>query len=252
MILAFTGKGGTGKTVLAALTVLELTERGAGDLLVIDADPDANLPDALGVEPETTLGEVRERFKREIEEEQLPPGFDKQAYMEYLVMTALHETEDYDLLVMGRSEGRGCYCAVNHWLRRVMSELLPRYDLVVMDCEAGLEHVSRGIIDGVDLVLIVVDHSRKALNTARRIVELIDELESEVEDVRVVANRVTDREYRVIRREGERMGLSFLGRVRPDEELVELELRGRPLTELPPESKARSDVREFLSRAGVL
>ncbi|AAM01935.1 AAA family ATPase [Methanopyrus kandleri] len=253
MIIAFTGKGGTGKTLLAALTVLELLDRHPdADLLVVDADPDANMPDVLGVEVDTTLGEVREHFKREIEGGELPPGFDKQAYMEYLVMTALQESDDYDLLVMGRSEGKGCYCAVNHWLRRVMRELLPNYDYVVMDCEAGLEHISRGIIEGVDTVLTVVDHSYKALRTAVRISRLIDELESDVGEMWVVANRVTEGEYAVIREKGEELGLRFAGFVRPDDEVVRLELHGRPLTELPPDAKVRRDMRAVLTRVGVL
>ncbi|WP_456482661.1 ATP-binding protein [Methanopyrus sp.] len=253
MIIALTGKGGTGKTLLAALTVLELLDRYPdADLLVVDADPDANMPDVLGVNVDTTLGEVRERFKREIEGGKLPPGFDKQAYMEYLVMTALQELGDYDLLVMGRSEGKGCYCAVNHWLRRVMRELLPNYDYVVMDCEAGLEHVSRGIIEGVDVVLIAVDHSHKALRTAVRISRLIDELESDVGEVWVVANRVTEEEYEIVREKGEELGLRFAGFVRPDEEVVRLELHGRPLTELPPDAKVRRDTRAVLTRVGVL
>ncbi len=252
MIVAFTGKGGTGKTLLASMTVLELVESGVGDLLVIDADPDANMPDALGVDVETTLGDVRERFKREIESGELPPGFDKQAYMEYLVASAIEETDDFDLLVMGRPEGRGCYCAVNQWLRKVMADLLPSYDAVVMDCEAGLEHVSRGIIEGVDHVVAVVDHSLKALKTAARIRDLIDELEVDVGSFHVVANRVTDDEYEVLREKAEEMGLELEGRVRPDPEVVRIDLEGLPVTELPSDSGARRDLRRFLARTGIV
>ncbi|NPB02322.1 MAG: AAA family ATPase [Methanopyri archaeon] len=251
MIIAFTGKGGTGKTLLASMTVLELIDSNVGDLLVIDADPDANMPDALGVDVETTLGDVRERFKREVESGELPPGFDKQAYMEYLVASAIEETDDFDLLVMGRPEGRGCYCAVNQWLRKVMSDLLPAYDAVVMDCEAGLEHVSRGIIEGVDHVVAVVDHSLKALKTAARIRDLLDELEVDVGSLHVVANRVTDEEFEVLSEKARELDLDIVGRVRPDPEVVRIDLEGLPVTELPPDSRARSDLREVLRRIGI-
>jgi CO dehydrogenase maturation factor len=247
MIIAVSGKGGTGKTVVSTLLVRLLKD--SGDLLAIDADPDSNLPETLGTPVEKTLGDVREEILEE--RDKLAPEQSWASLLEYKIQGALEETDDYDLLVMGRPEGPGCYCAVNNVLRNIIDVLARNYDHVVIDTEAGLEHLSRRTTQDVDIMLVVTDSSRRGLDTAKRIVELAHHLKIKFKDIFVVLNRTSPENEANLKETAKEMALEVIGVVPEDEGVRALDTEGRPLTELPEESgafKAVKDITEKLMR----
>ena len=176
MIIAVSGKGGTGKTLVSSILVKLLSKTGK-DLLVIDADPDSNMPETLGVDIEKTVGDVREDLKKDIGEGNIPTGMNKWDILDYKIMESIIETPDFDLLMMGRPEGSGCYCAVNNMLRKIIENVSSNYDYIIIDTEAGLEHLSRRTTQNVDTMLVVSDSSRRGLQTASRVGKLANELD---------------------------------------------------------------------------
>ena len=233
VVVAVTGKGGTGKTVLSALLIHFISKRGL-NLLAVDADPDSNLPDALGVADEVTktLGEIREVFQVSRDE---MGTTNKEQWLEGKIYgEAICECDSFDLLVMGRPEGEGCYCYTNNLLRSVLRKLMRHYDVVVIDSEAGLEHFSRGTISGADYIIVVTDMSQKGLATAKRIKELSRELNMKFKEIFLVGNRITNEEAeKVIKRFAEEEGLKLLELLPYDERIAELDLRGEPVVTLP-------------------
>ena len=191
MIIAVSGKGGTGKTMFSASLIRILASTGA-DVLAIDADPDSNLPEALGVSVDRTVGDVREQLKRDTAEGRIPPSANKWDMLDYRVMESIVETEDFDVLVMGRPEGSGCYCAVNTMLRKIIENIASNYDYIVIDTEAGLEHLRRRTTQNVDVMIVVTDPSKRGVLTARRILELSEQLEIRFREIFLVLNRVRD------------------------------------------------------------
>ena len=168
MIIAVSGKGGTGKTLVSSLLIKILSETGK-DVLAIDADPDSNLPEALGVEVVKTVGDIREELKQETAEGKIPAGMNKWDILDYKIMESVVESPEFDLVVMGRPEGSGCYCAVNNMLRKIIETLSSNYDFIIIDTEAGLEHLSRRTTQNVNVMLIVTDISKRGFLTAQRI-----------------------------------------------------------------------------------
>ncbi len=240
VVVAVTGKGGTGKTAVAALLVKFISER-TPNVLAVDADPDANLADALGVEVERTLGDVRELFQ--VTRESLGT-VDKESWLEGKIFEVIHEFDRFDLLVMGRPEGEGCYCFVNNLLRGILKKFMRHYDHVIVDCEAGLEHFSRKTIEGADYVVVVTDTSRKGLKTAKKIRDLVRELGLNFEEIFLVGNKVGSEEAkRVIKEFAEREGFVLLELLPYDERVVELDLRGEPVVNLPEDSEFARKVR---------
>ncbi len=235
MIVAVSGKGGTGKTVIAALLVRCFTGMGR-EVLAIDADPDSNLAEALGVEVERTLGEIREEMLAKMES--LPPGVSWRTTLEYETHRAIVEAEDFDLLSMGRPEGQGCYCAVNHVLRQIIDTLAENYEVVVIDTEAGLEHLSRRTTQSVDVMLVVTDTSKRGITTALRIKELAEELSIGFRKLAVVINRATPETEGRLQEYAEELGLEVAGVVPEDAQVRELDLRGEPLLKLSEDSPA--------------
>ncbi|WP_457554729.1 ATP-binding protein [Candidatus Pyrohabitans sp.] len=246
MIIAVSGKGGTGKTVVASLLVRSLAERDAYDILAIDSDPDSNLPEALGVEVERTIGEIREELLEK--RDSLPPGVSWRSRLEYEAMRALVETEGFDLLSMGRPEGPGCYCAANHVLREIIDTLAKNYDYVIIDTEAGLEHLSRRTTQNVDTMLVVTDTSRRGITTAARIRELAEELQVKFRDIYLVINRATEGTEQKLQEYAREIGLEVIGIVPEDENVRRYDYEGRPLIELPADTPALSAVREIAEK----
>lgn len=191
-IIAMAGKGGTGKTTLAALLIRSLLGRGLTPVLAVDADPNATLPEALGIDMPTTIGQIREEFGKQAE--QLPPGMTKGQWFDYQLNSIVVETEGMDLLVMGRQEGPGCYCYINNLLRGAVEKLAESYQAVVIDNEAGLEHLSRRTSGSVDLMVVVSDHSVRGIRSAHRVLALVEEMGIQVKDWLVVVNRVVSSE----------------------------------------------------------
>ena len=190
--IAMAGKGGTGKTTVAALLVKLLTEKGL--VLAVDADPSTNLSQALGLslDESRTVGKVREKMADDVSKDRLSPDVGKPEYLYSKVVESLIESKGFDLLTMGRPEGPGCYCASNEFLRACLDKLVKdyKYGYVVMDCEAGMEHISRQTTRDVDVLLIMTDPTMKGVTTAARMSELIRELRSNVGKVGLVINRV--------------------------------------------------------------
>ncbi|NHW23470.1 MAG: AAA family ATPase [Archaeoglobales archaeon] len=231
--VAVTGKGGTGKTLVSALLIHFISKK-SNKVLAVDADPDSNLADALGVEVEKTLGEIRELFQTSRDE---MGTMNKEQWLEGKIYEAICECKGYDLLVMGRPEGEGCYCFANSLLRGVLKKLTRHYEYVVIDSEAGLEHFSRKTIDSADYVLIVTDMSKKGLATAKRIKELTKELKLNFKDIMLIANRIANEaaEQR-IKKFADEEGIKLLEILPYDEKVVELDLKGIPIVNLDEKS----------------
>ncbi len=187
--IAITGKGGVGKTTLAALTVLRLIAQGRRPVLAVDADPNTCLDAALGVTAETTLGAVREEA-RELSARGLGAGISKQELLELKIGESLVEADDFDLIAMGRPEGPGCYCYANNVLKGVMAQIAEHYPVVVIDNEAGLENLSRRIVRRADLLVMVTDPSARGLETVVRLHELAREMDVQYARLAIVVNRL--------------------------------------------------------------
>ncbi|AIS31616.1 MULTISPECIES: AAA family ATPase [Methanobacterium] len=247
MIIAVSGKGGTGKTLVSSLLIKSLTSTGK-DILAIDADPDSNLPEALGVDVHKTVGDVREELKEDTAKGRIPTGMNKWDILDYKIMESIIETPSFDLLVMGRPEGSGCYCAVNNMLRRIIENLSSNYDVIIIDTEAGLEHLSRRTTQNVDVMLVVTDKSKRGMLTAQRIGQLADELEIKFQELYLVVNRVNPENEEQILKKARETGLDIAGVIFEDEEVTQYDIEGRPLVELPDESNTVKTVSGILSR----
>jgi len=237
------GKGGTGKTLVSALLVRDQRKHGA--VLAIDADPDANLPETLGVEARNTVGQAREKVLDYKTRRNETSTITAEQQFEQHLMESIVEEEDFDLLVMGRSEGEGCYCAVNHILRGIIDTQAKNYPTVVIDSEAGLEHISRRTARDVDVMLVVTDASARGINTARRVAELAGELRVDFGRLLVLVNKITDQTQQIIEKHAKEAGLELIGFLPFDHQVVENDALGRPIWELSedqPVVKAASKV----------
>jgi CO dehydrogenase maturation factor len=226
--IAVAGKGGTGKTTLSGLLVRYLVENRLGKVLAIDADPSSNLHLVLGLPPAQTVGDIREDARGGVQ-----PGMSRQEWLDYSVRMAVEEGSDFDMIAMGRPEGQGCYCAANHMLRNVMDAINSGYDYVVMDNEAGMEHLSRRTTRDVDHLLLVSDASLRGLVAAETMVGLTAELEINVRNSYLVVNRLIGPLPDALQAKVEQIGIPLLATVPYDAQLVEFDGSGRPLVELP-------------------
>ena len=247
MIIAVSGKGGTGKTLLSSLLIKLLSETGK-DILAIDADPDSNLPEALGVEVMKTVGDVREELKVDTAKGNIPKDMNKWDILDYKIMESVVETPKFDLLVMGRPEGSGCYCAVNNMLRKIIETLSSNYDYIIIDTEAGLEHLSRRTTQNVDIMLVVTDKSKRGILTAQRIGELSNELDINFKEMFLVVNRITQDNKDLILKKAQETGIEILGTIYEDHEVAEYDVEGKPLVELSDDSNSVVAVSKIVSR----
>jgi len=248
--IAVAGKGGTGKTTVAALLVELLSRKGT--VLAIDADPATNLPLSLGLPLAETVGRIREEMLTLVRGGKYNPALPKQEYLAVRIQESLVESPRVDLLAMGRPEGPGCYCAANNMLRGIIDRLGSHYDYVVMDCEAGMEHLSRQTTRDVDLLLLVSDPTVKGVTTARGMKELIGELRTSVGRVALVVNRVKGDLSPEVTRAIEEGGLELVGMLAEEPALGELEALGRSVRELPPTSPLRQKLAEVAQRLGLV
>ncbi|TEU10810.1 MAG: carbon monoxide dehydrogenase [Anaerolineales bacterium] len=251
--IAVAGKGGTGKTTITALLIKYLVENKKGSVLAIDADPSTNLNLALGVPLEETVGDIREETLQEVKGGSSLSGMSKPDYLELRVNRALVEEDGFDLLAMGRPEGPGCYCAANNMLRVCVDHLSKAYDYVVIDNEAGLEHLSRRTTRDVDLLLIVSDPTTRGLIAAARVAELIKELHTHAGRVGLVVNRVMSgngdepqlaQPLQQIISDNE---LQLLGLIPQDPTVTEFDALGKPLAEMPPDTPVRKRLEEIIT-----
>ena len=233
MTIAMAGKGGTGKTTLAGLAVKYLVSKGCRPILAVDADSNSNLNEVLGLEFEATLGQAREEMKKGGQ-----PGMTKDVLIEMRVNQALVEADDFDLIVMGRPEGAGCYCAANTVLANVLEKLVDNYPYMVVDNEAGMEHISRLNTRKIDVFYVVSDASRRGLTAAARIWSLVDELKIEVGAKHLVLNQVKGEVGDGLLAQIDRDGLSLAGVMPDDEEIYRRDQAGRPTSEIGPDNQA--------------
>jgi CO dehydrogenase maturation factor len=231
--IALAGKGGTGKTTVSTLVIRYLIEHGRSPVLAVDADANANLNEMLGVEVCRVVGEAREEMKT-----QVPTGMTKETYMEMKVQEALVESKGFDLVVMGRPEGPGCYCYANTLLCKYLDILQKNYPYVVVDNEAGLEHISRLNQQDVDLMIVVTDPTKRGVLTAERVRDLTRELKLRVKDLRVIVNRSPGGLSPILKEEIQRRGLALAGVIPADDNVVQFDLEGRPMIDLPGDSPA--------------
>ena len=243
------GKGGVGKTAISALLIDLLSEKGV--VLAIDADPSTNLNDALGLPLGETVGKAREDITEDISKGRLSPTVPKQDVLDMKIREALVESAKVDLLPMGRPEGPGCYCAANHMLRLSMERLAKTYDYMVVDSEAGMEHVSRQTTQDIDVLLTVSDPTMRGITAAARMKDLIAEMRTRVGKIYLVVNRVKDGLPQEIARAVSNFGLEIIASVAEDPYLADLEIKGKPITELPEDSPLRLGARAIVSELGL-
>ncbi len=230
--IAVAGKGGTGKTTLSGLLTRYLIQHDAGRVLAIDADPSSNLHLVLGLPQGQTIGDLRED-SRENAQTGAAAGLPRQDWLNYAVHMAVEEGDDFDMLTMGRPEGPGCYCAANHMLRSIIDGIGAAYDYVVMDNEAGMEHLSRRTTRDVDHLLLVSDASMRGLVAAENMLALSRTLDIHIRNTYLVINRVVGDLPPALRARAESFGIPLLAIVPYDQQLVEFDGDGRPLVELP-------------------
>lgn len=244
--IAVAGKGGSGKTSTASLIIRYLKRNGKVPILAVDADPNANLGESLGLEITRTVGQILDDFQRE--KISIPPGTTKESYLEYKVHEAVVESEGLDLITMGRGEGPECYCYPNVILRKVIDDIAGNYAFVVMDNEAGMEHLSRRTTQNINELLLISDHSVKGVRTLGRIRELVADLKLSVKRQSVIINFVPDKLDSAVSQELEKLGLKPAAIVPVDEQVYEYDLKLKPLLGLPDTSKAVRAIGDFMAK----
>jgi len=252
LVVAVSGKGGVGKTTITALMVKLLSESKKGSMLVIDANPDSNLPEVLGIKVAKTVGTVANELRKSIDRAEVPIGMSKRDILESKVFEVLKETPNFDLLVMGRTEGEGCYCLVNNLLTHIIDTLSKNYDLTLMDMEAGLEHLSRRTSRDVDIMIIVTDTSHMGLQTAKRIKELAKEVHIQFKKIYMIGNRFPPEMENMLKEETKKIGIEFAGIVPLDDNVFKNNLAGQPLLSLSEDSPALRAMRNILAQINLL
>ncbi|MCI6422389.1 MAG: AAA family ATPase [Firmicutes bacterium] len=250
-VIAIAGKGGVGKTTLTGLIIQYLGKKGKGPILAVDADANSNLNEVLGVEVESTLGDVREEVARAemSKTNPIPAGMSKADYMEFKFDDALIESDDYDLLVMGRTQGKGCYCFVNGLLQAQLQRLQKNYPYIIVDNEAGMEHISRGVLPSMETAILISDCSRRGVQAVGRIAELIKECDMHPKKIGLIINRAPGGVLNAgTKEEIEKQGLTLLGVVPQDENVYDFDCQGSPIVDLPEDSPVRKAIEEIIDR----
>lgn len=239
--IALAGKGGVGKTTIAGMIVKRLVTAQKGAVLAIDADPSSNLNMVLGLDLDWTVGDIREDLLHQVQSSltsggaamgALPGGVSKREYLDYQIRSSLAEGDRFDLIAMGRSEGQGCYCAVNHNLREVIDAISKNYRYVVIDNEAGMEHLSRRTTRDVQHLLVVTDPSQRGLVAAERIAGFRNELDIRIENASLILNRVMGEIPPAVMERIERMDIPLAAVIPASNDLAQLDFEGKPLINL--------------------
>jgi len=239
--IAVSGKGGVGKTFMSSMLVKRLSKYGT--VLGIDADPDSNLPEALGVSVTRNVGEARESISNAPARSKVASA--KEDYLKLSLHEAVEEFPEFDLIAMGRAEGEGCYCAVNHVIRQVIDSRARGYDFTVVDCHAGLEHLSRRTTRDVDVMLIVTDVTKNGMLTAKRIKELSEELSIEFGASLVIVNRVTEEIKPQAAQMAQQLGLDIAAYIPYEPLVAQYDLMGKAVTGIPSDSPASIAIDEL-------
>ena len=250
--IAVAGKGGVGKTTTCGMIIDYLCNAGKGPLLVVDADANSNLNEVLGVEVDTTLGTIREEMAQAELKGTIPAGMTKADYAEFKFNSALVEEDDFDMLVMGRTQGKGCYCFVNGVLKTQVDKYAKNYRYVVMDNEAGLEHVARGTLPHVDTMLLISDCSRRGVQAVARIAEMVEELAVNPTQMGLIINRAPDGVLdEGVKAEIDKHGLKLIGVLPQDEAVYRCDCAGEPSAKLPESNPVKTALRGIMRNLGL-
>ncbi len=255
--IALAGKGGVGKTTISGMVIKYLAQTRPGAILAIDADPSSNLNMVLGLDLDWTVGDIREDLLSQVKETltaggaamgALPGGISKREFLDYQVRSSVSEGDRFDLVAMGRSEGPGCYCAVNHNLREVVDSISKNYRYVVIDNEAGMEHLSRRTTRDVQHLLVVSDPTQRGLVAAERIASFREQMDIRIEHTWLILNRLPGEMPASLQERVDEMGIPFLGFIPADMKLVEFEYNGRPLVELGDDSPVYQAIAKMMQK----
>jgi CO dehydrogenase maturation factor len=247
--IAVAGKGGTGKTTFCALLIRYLIENGKVPVLAVDADANANLNEALGLKIENDT--VSELISKTKDLHGIPEGMSQETYIEYKLNASLAEGKNVDLLVMGGPDGPGCFCFPNNILRKYLDNLTKGYEYIVMDNEAGLEHISRRTTQDVDHLFVISDNSARSVRSAGRVNELVKQIKTKVNNIYLVITKATMQDIDVLKDEIEKTGLKLAGVIPADPAITEFDIKGKPLFELPESSEAVKAVYSTLQKLKI-
>ena len=242
--IAISGKGGTGKSTIAALIIRWISEHVSKSVLAIDADNNVNLNDLLGITVSNTIGAIREEMKDNANN--LPGGMTKQQYLEYKFQSSLAETPDFDLVAMGCPEGPGCYCYANNLLRDIITVTSSSYEFIVIDNGAGMEHLSRRTTQNIDYMLIISDPIIRGIKTAGKISRLVKDLETRVKEKYLILNRVKKSINHSILESIKSEDLKLIGTVNEDDKIMDMDSRGEPIWHILKKTKAYQSIGEIL------
>ena len=249
---AVAGKGGVGKTTTCGMLIDYLCKKGDGPVLVVDADANSNLNEVLGVEVETSLGAIREEMAHAELTGAIPKGMTKADYAEFKFNSALIEEDDFDMLVMGRTQGKGCYCYVNGMLQSQVAKYAGNYKYVVMDNEAGLEHVARGTLPHVDTMLLISDCSRRGIQAVARVAEMVRELNLNPGQMGLIVNRAPGGVLDAgIREEIDKHGLTLFGVLPHDDAVYRCDCDGEPSAKLPDSDPMKTALKDIMRSLGL-
>jgi len=243
--IAVAGKGGTGKTTFSALLIRYLVDKNKGSIMALDADANANLNEALGLDVDVMISDILAETK---DPKSVPAGMTKDMFIDYKMAHAVIETKTVDLLVMGNPQGPGCYCYPNDLLKKHLDSLSQNYDYLVADNEAGLEHISRRTIPNVDYLFVISDASARGIRSAGRVKQLVDSLNSPVKNIFLIVTKVPEDGIEALTPEIEKTGLQLIGTIPMDPNVTQYDIEAKPLFDLPEDSVAVKAVEEILSQ----
>ena len=252
--IAVAGKGGVGKTTTCGMLIDLLCSQRKTPILVVDADANSNLNEVLGVEVETTLGDIREEMARAemMKDSPIPAGMTKADYAEMKFSSALIEDDDFDMLVMGRTQGKGCYCYVNGVLTSQMNKYYGNYRYMVIDNEAGLEHISRGVLPHVDTLLLISDCSRRGIQAVARIAEMVRDLDLKPGQMKLIVNRAPGGQLNAaVLEEIEKHGLDLVGVLPQDDTVFEYDCEGKPSAKVPDTNPVKVALTSIVAKLGL-
>ena len=250
--IAVAGKGGVGKTTTCGMLIDYLCAKGQGPVLVVDADANANLNEVLGVEAQTSLGEIREEMAQAELKGSIPAGMTKADYADFKFSSAIIEEDVFDMLIMGRTQGKGCYCYVNGVLKTQVDKYAKNYKYIVMDNEAGLEHVARGTLPKVDTMLLISDCSRRGIQAVARIAEMVKEMELKPGRMGLIVNRAPGGQLDDgVKAEIEKHGLDLLGVLPQDEGVYRCDCDGQPSAKLPSSNPVKLALKDIMKSIGL-
>lgn len=247
--IAVAGKGGVGKTTTCGMMIDYLCKKGATPLLVVDADANSNLNEVLGVEVDCTLGQIREEMAHAEQSGKIPPNMTKADWAEMKFNDALIEEDDFDMLVMGRTQGKGCYCYVNGVLKTQLDKYVGQYRYTVIDNEAGLEHIARGTLPHVDTLLLISDCSRRGIQAVGRIAEMVEEMELKPGRMLLIVNRAPNGVLNDgVREEIDRFGLELAGVLPQDDTVFQYDCEGRPSSKVPENTPVKLALKQIMEK----